>query len=273
MFRLISRGLRRLIKLTLVIIILVLAVLGVIGRNEVDGHIERTGPVSSSEIGDAVEVNDGSELDGYVTSFAADVYPDYYRVIGTATTVREGREDGIAYGPLDDHGRATGASGWISGAMRAEARAKGRVREDLPDPAGWPDENPEVDIPGAKGRHDYHGWLWNRSHLVAASLGGEPVAENLVAGTRTQNVGDNVRPGGMAYTETLARDWLDAHAHGRLWYAVTPIYEGDEPIPRAVIVDIATDDGEIDQKVMVYNAANGFDIDYRTGESRSGMVF
>lgn len=222
------------------------------------------------ETGGTVEVNEDSTLDAWVSAWAADVYPDYYRVVGVCTSDDPTAPDGIAYGELDELGRATGAAGWITGAMRAEAR--GQDRDEAPemdDPAGWPSDNPKVTIVGAKGRRDYTGYLWNRSHLVAFSLGGDMAAHNLVAGTRTENVGDNTaeHPGGMAYTETLARTWLDDHPEGRLWYAATPVYEGEDPIPRAVIVDIKSDDGAIDQKVCVFNRANGFSIDYATGEA------
>lgn len=222
---------------------------------------------SSWNQGDTIAVEANSEVAELVTSFDASLYPDYYRVIGASTTAREGKPAGITYGELDALGRATGCSGWITGEMRAEARERGRSEAELPDPAGWPEDNAEVEIAGIEGRRDYHGWFWNRSHLVADSLGGEPSPENLVAGTRTENVGDNAQAGGMAYAETLARDWLDAHKHGSLWYAASPVYIGDELIPRAVIVDIKTDDNAIDEKIVVYNAAYGWSIDYTTGEA------
>lgn len=33
-----------------------------------------------------------------------------------------------------------------------------------------------------------------------------------------------------------------------------------------MVVDIRTDDGSIDERVLVYNTANGWDIDYATGD-------
>lgn len=201
--------------------------------------------------------------------WSASNYPDYYRVLGAAQNVDDTADAGIRYGNLDRYGRATGAGGWITSAMRAEARGRDRDNASDPaDPAGWPQRNPKVSIPGTNGRRTYHGRLWNRSHLVAWSLGGSMDAENIVPGTRTQNVGDNVHPGGMAYTEELARTWLDEHPNGKLWYAATPIYQGSEPIPRAVVVDIQTDDKSINKRVLVYNAANGWTINYATGTAR-----
>ena len=98
-------------------------------------------------------------------------------------------------------------------------------------------------------------------------LGGQNRMENLVCGTRTQNVGDNTgQDGGMAHTEVLARDWLDAHPGGTVWYCATPVYEGSELLPRSVIVDVRSSDGTLDQEVEVFNTAYGFTIDYATGE-------
>ena len=277
--RLIARAIRTLVVLAILVVFAlgwaITRVPDPVTRRAPDGTQVFEPKDDDMTIGETMVVNPGSELDTLVSAFAADVYPDYYRVIGVATSVREDAPDGIVYGELDALGRATGAAGWISGAMRAEARAKDR--DDAPemaDPAGWPDENPEVEIVGAKGRRDYHGYLWNRSHFIAFSLGGDMKAHNLVAGTRTENVGDNTaeHPGGMAYTETLARDWLDANPTGRLWYAVTPVYVGDERIPRAVAIDIQTEDKAIDQKVLVYNQANGFTIDFATGTATPAEI-
>lgn len=80
-----------------------------------------------------------------------------------------------------------------------------------------------------------------------------------------QNVGANDGAGGMAYTETIARDWLDSHSDGALYYSVLPLYEGNESIPRAVVVDMKSSDGSIDIEVVVYNAAKGYAIDYSSG--------
>ena len=81
---------------------------------------------------------------------------------------------------------------------RAIAKARGRQPLDT-DPQGWPDSNPKVQVHFPTGV-SYKGYFWNRSHLIADSLGGLPEENNLIAGTRAQNVGDNHAPGGMAYT-------------------------------------------------------------------------
>lgn len=190
--------------------------------------------------------------------------PDYYRVAGkadfTGVTLPQGA--GVEYAVPDPLGRAGTVLARIDKRMRDAGAARGR---DMPDTiAGWPAHNPKVEIRFASGRV-YHGYLYNRSHLLAKSLGGEDSPRNMVTGTRPQNVGDNDRPGGMAYTETLARDWLDAHPDGTVAYKATPHYVGDELLPRTVTVDMLTSDGSIDQHVVVYNAAEGYRIDYANG--------
>ena len=200
----------------------------------------------------------------------AQSYPDYYTVTGKAEyddSVAPGMEE---YLPLDRLGRTTGVVACVTGGQRAEAAAKDRDSEDISDiePSGWPADNEIVTIPGIT-QPDYRGYLWNRSHLLAFSLGGDPVEENLVTGTRSQNVGQRDNMGGMAYCETKARDYLDAHADGWLYYRATPAYEGSEAICRGVWVDMRSDDGSIDERVFVFNTANGYEIDY-TGASATG---
>lgn len=175
---------------------------------------------------------------------------------------------GFYYSELDGLGRAGKASACITGQMRAQARGADRSGEDLKSitPSGWPRENPQVELEFADGQ-EYSGRLWNRSHLIAFSLGGATDARNIVAGTRAQNVGSNssASPDGMAYTESLARDWLDSHPDGWLWYSAEPVYSGDEPICREVVVDLRSDDGTLDMRVRVPNAAPEVDIDYSGG--------
>lgn len=208
---------------------------------------------------------------GYL-AWDASLYPDYYAITGTAAYdagVQPGCE---SYGPLDSLGRATGVTACITGAQRAAARADDRDdggTSDI-DPSGWPSDNLISTIPGITER-DYRGYLWNRSHLLADSLGGDYVAENLITGTRTQNVGQRDNQGGMAYCETRARDYLDSHPDGWLYYRVEPVYEADELIARGVWVDMRSDDGSIDERVYVFNAANGYEIDY-TGASHTGWT-
>lgn len=199
------------------------------------------------------------------TAWDEDACPEYYRVVGTAVVDVELAPGEVAYEPLDSLGRAGRAAAVVTYDLMEAGTDRERADMSGLRPSGW-GHNAEVDIPMPSGRA-YHGKLYNRSHLLAKSLGGEEVLENLVTGTRTQNVGDNRGDdGGMAYTEDLARTWLREHPEGTLYYAATPVYEGDELLCRSVIVDVLSSDGSIDLEVEVYNAARGFEIDYATGE-------
>ena len=190
--------------------------------------------------------------------------PDYYRVVGTAV-VDDVPEPGTAsYEPLDRLGRAGRVVANVTNQMMEEGSS--REREDISsiEPSGW-GHNERVSIPLPDGQA-YSGYLYNRSHLLAKSLGGIDDVTNLVTGTRTQNVGDNRgADGGMAFTEGLARDWLRAHRDGTVYYSATPLYVGGELLPRSVVVDVRTSDGTVDLEVEVYNTALGFDIDYADG--------
>lgn len=197
---------------------------------------------------------------------------DYVTKLGAAKVEHQVDAGTIGYCPLDKLSRAACAYGSLTHDLRVKVQKMGR-QDITVDPAGW-GINGEVDIPalaGVKGSRAYHGWMFNRSHLLADSLGGDPTKENLITGTRTQNVGSHQAQGqyagGMAYTELLARDYLAKSTADAcpLYYAATPVYTGDELIPRTVTVDIQSCDKSIDERVSVSNTANGFTIDYKTG--------
>jgi DNA-entry nuclease len=205
---------------------------------------------------------------------------DYITPLGVAQILYTPKQPGQAeYCEPDQHGRAVCAYAELTSTMRAEAKQNRRQALTV-DPAGWPTHNHTATIPALPASvvgdsKDYRGWFWNRSHLLADSLGGDPAAVNLVTGTRTQNVGstqaNGESNGGMAYTERIAREYLDA---GRgdacpLYYAVTPQYVDDEPIPRTVLVDMRSCDASINERVEVANTANGWHINYQTGDAFS----
>ncbi|SEO95500.1 DNA/RNA non-specific endonuclease [Denitrobacterium detoxificans] len=192
--------------------------------------------------------------------------PDYYRVVGPAVCDYAAEEGVATYQGLDSHSRAGAVYTVVTYSMMEAGLA--RERQDMSDlhPSGW-QQNQQVSIQMPDGT-TYNGYFYNRSHLLAKSLGGKEALENLITGTRTQNVGANDQtstPGGMAYAETKARDWLEAHPEGTVYYAATPLYVGDELVARSVVVDIRSSDGSIDEEVEVYNCAKGYVIDYATG--------
>lgn len=193
------------------------------------------------------------------TTWDPDESPNYYKVIGTAEKDYSVKDGETGYCDLDDLGRAGCAYASID-------EAPTKTTGNLPDPKGWPSPNPKVTIQNLNNDKSYSGYMWNRSHLLADSLGGDEIVKNLITGTRTQNVGNSDQQGGMRYTEVMASGYLET---GRattcpLYYAATPVYQGNEPTPRAVTVDIQSCDKKIDERVLVYNTANGWDINYAT---------
>lgn len=169
----------------------------------------------------------------------------------------------IVYDKFDSLGRTLGVKANLDHTNYEYGQ---REREDISGikPSGWV-KNQKVTIDFADGSH-YSGYFYNRSHLLAHSLGGDDADYNMITGTRQQNVGKNDGQGGMAYTETLARNYLKANPKGTVYYSVEPEYTGDELVPRSVIVNIKSNDGSIDKQVRVYNVATGYTIDYMTGE-------
>lgn len=224
----------------------------VIGGDAEDGAA--TDPGSSAATGDA-------EDDVY-TSWDEGEAPQYWRQVGPAVVEHDAQTVGTSHGALDPLGRATWSCVVMDEAWYEREEAEGRESAQLPDPSGW-GSNSEVEIVTPSGKA-YHGYFWNRSHLVGDALGGEPIAENLVTGTRMQNVGANDGKGGMLYLENMARDWCSGHAASgaTLYYCATPVYVGGELIPRSVVVDIKASDGSLDGRYVVYNYAKGYTIDY-----------
>lgn len=210
------------------------------------------------------EGSDAPEQARPYTTWSKDEAPDYYRVVGKAVVDVELAPGEVIYSDLDDLGRTGRAVACVTLDMVTEGIERDREDVSSVHPSGW-GHNAQVDIELADGSI-YHGFLFNRSHLIAKSLGGADVLENLVCGTHTQNVGDGDPVGGMSYCEQVARDWLFHHRDGWVFYSATPIYEGDELLCRSVIVDMRSSDGSLDMRVEVYNAAWGYEIDYATGE-------
>ena len=192
--------------------------------------------------------------------------PEYYKVLGKAVIDYDIQPGTIEYAGLDDLGRTLRVNGCITHSM-------------WEDSAGWR-QNFSADgnkIPGmasnkqgviysADGSESKPIWLLNKSHLIADSLGAESSRRSAICGTRTENVGSG--KGGAVYFETIACDWVKEHkgADDYLWYSAIPIYNGDELIPRATVINMKSSDGEIDMQGLRYNTLLYYDFDYYTGE-------
>ena len=189
--------------------------------------------------------------------------PNYVRTVSGAYIDNPLAPGSFECDGLDRLGRTQQVRACVTPAMMMQGSRRERTPE-LPNPSGW-GHNTKVGISLPNGR-TYHGWFWNRSHMLAKSLGGADIQENLVCGTRMQNVGANDDKGGMGYCEAIARSWLKEHADGWLHYVITPLYVGEELIPRSCVVDMLSSDQTINEEVEVYNAAKGFEINFYTGQ-------
>lgn len=125
-------------------------------------------------------------------------------------------------------------------------------------------KNKEVLIENPK-YEPYHGWFWNRSHLIADSLGGPSEPYNAITGTRPQNVGARDNQGGMRLPESRAYDYIYANPKKTLLYDVVPLYfDVNDLVPYAVQVTLYN--GDIRERYITLNIAYGYQIDYKTGE-------
>ena len=153
------------------------------------------------------------------------------------------------------------------GAACAKITEKHKRVDPIDDPAGF-SKNAKVSIPSVNGKKPYNGYFYNRSHMISAALGGSPKAENLITGTRMQNVGERNK-GGMRYTETQAEKYVASPKAKTcaLTYEVTPHYRNTtDAVPTWVEVNMQSCDKSIDERVAVFNDAAGHTIDYATGE-------
>lgn len=249
-----------------ILIVVVLAGVAAVVLDE-EGIIDLPGARSENKTLVAAPA-DGAEYTAH--EWSVDTAPAGYAVYGTANVSYDVAPGEYLYSPLDEMGRTQAAVANITAAdfAREQNEEREEFSSDADKISSWGhNAKLEVTFPND---HIYHGYFYNRSHLIADSLGGSPARENLVCGTRFQNVGGD-NNGGMAYTENLARTWLaSAGEDETLYYAVTPVYVEDELVPRSVYVDIRSSDGDIDKHVEVFNVSGDitgtYEVDYATGE-------
>lgn len=131
----------------------------------------------------------------------------------------------------------------------------------------WKGDNSNNKITQLEG---YRGYLYNKSHSLAWSLGGDMETHNLTLGTRAQNVGSNKdsKGGGMGYPETQVRNAIYDNPKAKIFYEVTPVYNGDELVPRGSHVRAYSinDDGKtVNLNVWIANKQKGVEINYKDG--------
>ena len=192
-------------------------------------------------------------------------FPDMYEVLGEAEIDESKFSTTYSYSH-DDLDRTTTAYGLVN--YKAVMDSKGWRADFEPnsEPSGWykgkESNNKKVSVKLPTGKI-YNGYFYNRSHLIADSLGGRSYKYNVVTGTRQQNVGNNGN-GGMQYIEKKVVDYVEK-TKNNVYYSVEPYYEGNELVPRYVIVNAKSDDGVINEKVKVFNNASGYEINYSDG--------
>ena len=118
-------------------------------------------------------------------------------------------KESLKYSKLDKYGRTRRVVGNITYKMVKKSAGWREGFAEGSEPSGW-GKNTIVNIKLYTGKY-YRGFLWNRSHLIADSLGGRAIRRNLITGTRMQNVGANNGQGGMAYTERKVVNYLYKH--------------------------------------------------------------
>ena len=194
-------------------------------------------------------------------------YPDYWKSLGKSDinfnqfSVNEGE---YKYSELDNLGR-TGTAYAVVTLEKVEESVGWRQswKGDV-DPSGFKGNNKKAQIKLSNGK-TYKGYFYNRSHLIADSLGGDPIKRNVVTGTRMQNVGNNNKKGGMQYIEMKVLNYVKRTGKN-VYYKAEPVYKENELVPRYVIVNAKSEDGKINEKVLVFNTAEGYTIDYNTGK-------
>lgn len=137
----------------------------------------------------------------------------------------------IVLGEFDTLGRATSAHIQLQDKDEPKKRREPRIKFT---PVGW--HNYKI----AYGNQGKKSWLFNRGHLIGYQFSGlTDEGKNLVPLTAWTNSGnykgtDDSNFEGMLYYENRLDSWLANHPHFWLDYKVTPIYSGDELIPRQI---------------------------------------
>lgn len=256
----------------------------------------------ASFLPDATTENSKADTALINTPFSIGKYPQNYMTVdnnkpvfegGFARTVSRNLKDpsfvsaSTDYSALDSAGRTQGVSAVVTypsmmfhsssvvkrPAFPSETRVSGEylhakfaLNPDTGEKAwrGGRNNNCIVQLAG------YRGYLYNKSHLVAWSLNGDMQTHNVILGTRAQNVGTNDmnNPGGMAYPETLTRNYLQAHQDEAVAYQAIPIYSGPELVPRGVhvIVQSLKNPNALHLNVWVFNRQEGVKLNFKTGQ-------
>ncbi|QBO34999.1 hypothetical protein EQG49_00320 [Periweissella cryptocerci] len=159
-------------------------------------------------------------------------------------------------GTLDTLGRPQSANAMLNISMMPK-----KAREDLYiNPVGF--RNKKI---RHAGKDDY---LYNRSHLIGFQLTGENNnMRNLVTLTRATNASIDSNHSMETYENKVA-SFLRLHRNAYVRYRVTPIYRGNELVPRGIQLEAKSiGTSELNFNVYVFNVQPGYKINYDDGTS------
>ena len=148
------------------------------------------------------------------------------------------KEKQLVLGDLDKLERSTSAHIQLNIKDKPKAKREPKISVD---PVGWHNYKMPIDDSGS----GKEAWLMNRGHLVGYQFSGlDNELRNLTPMTALLNTGslsdkDSANQTAMLFYENSLSDWINAHPNDWLDYKVTPIYEGDELIPRKVELQYA----------------------------------
>ncbi|HFI0564120.1 TPA: DNA/RNA non-specific endonuclease [Streptococcus suis] len=193
----------------------------------------------------------------------------------------------LLLGEFDHLGRATSAHIQLQDEDEPKKRREPRIKYT---PVGW--HNYKI----AYGNQGKKSWLFNRGHLIGYQFSGlTDEGKNLVPLTAWTNSGhykgtDDSNIEGMLYYENRLDNWLANHPHFWLDYKVTPIYSGEELIPRQILLQYAgldesgnlininlgspkeSVDGNGITTVVLDNYSKNASIDYLKGTATPSLV-
>lgn len=202
---------------------------------------------------------------------------DYYQVLGTSQISDSClNSTGFTYAGLTNSVGQVGTACGLIEVKDFEKNLKTDKQKIKVDSAGYQGKkltyyNGKIDKKGNLSTTT--NWVYNRSHLIADSLGGNPNLENLITGTTGQNVGNN--KGGMQYIEMKVYNFMKDQVDGKrpacpVNYEVTPHYmNASDKLPRLVEVNAKSCDGTINERVVTFNDQAGLEINYSTGDVKS----
>lgn len=219
---------------------------GLLHKNNITISSKPKTSTSSSDSGSGVYTKDGTSLPNYTGEGMVSVNGDkpYFTVeeINSLNT-----QHYYNYKGNDTFGRAGVAMATITKADLVPSYTRKGI--ELPNPVGW------------VGRSQ--GGVYDRGHLIAYTLGGRNDLTNLVVETISLNQKY------MTQVEGDVRDYINSTGKSVL-YRVTPIYQGNELIPRGVEAEAYSQDGSLKINKYLFNVEKGFTIDYSTGNVTSG---